>query len=170
MTRNSSWALCLLMSVGCLSASASAQQQSLKAITPYPEPEKGISRQVIELPELKNEYLYKVELMIGQTLEVDCNAHQLLGQLKSETVDGWGYPYYVFETAKTSDSGVMHVSTMMACPEQKKEKKFVGASLGANSMLSYNSKLPVVVYTPDNIEVKYRIWKADDKIVSAKIR
>ncbi|MBS0968619.1 ecotin [Chimaeribacter arupi] len=169
MTRTSPLAICLLMTASCLSASAFAQQPPLKNIAPYPQPEKGISRQVIQLPERKNEYLYKIELMIGQTLETDCNQHHLLGQLRSETVDGWGYPYYVYEPAKTPDSGMMHVSTMMACPEGKKEKKFVDANLGANGMLRYNSKLPVVVYTPGNIEVKYRIWKAEDNISSAKI-
>jgi ecotin len=26
------------------------------------------------------------------------------------------------------------------------------------SLLRYNSKLPIVVYTPENIDVKYRVW------------
>lgn len=37
-------------------------------------------------------------------------------------------------------------------------------------MLRYNSKLPIVVYTPENVEVKYRIWKAEDKIQDAVVR
>ncbi|EME1734887.1 ecotin, partial [Cronobacter sakazakii] len=49
----------------------------------------------------------------------------------------------------------------------KKEKKFVTANLGENGMLNYNSKLPVVVYAPENIDVKYRLWKADETLVSA---
>lgn len=170
MIRTPTLAVCLLITAGCLSASTFAQQQSSDNLAPYPKAEKGISRQTIQLPERKHEELYKVELMIGQTLEVDCNQHLLLGQLQSKTVDGWGYDYYVYEAAKSPDSGAMHISTRMACPAGKKEKKFVPANLGADGMLRYNSKLPVVVYTPENIEVKYRIWKADDKINAAEVR
>ena len=61
-------------------------------------------------------------------------------------------------------------STMMACPDGKKEKKFVTAYLGDAGMLRYNSKLPIVVYTPDNVDVKYRVWKAEEKIDNAVVR
>ncbi|WP_195767734.1 ecotin, partial [Klebsiella pneumoniae] len=77
---------------------------------------------------------------------------------------GWGYDYYVFEKL----SGP--VSTMMACPDGKKEKKFVTAGLGDDGMLRYNSKLPIVVYTPSNVDVKYRIWRADETIGNAVVR
>ena len=59
---------------------------------------------------------------------------------------------------------------MMACPDGKKTEKFVTAYLGDHSLLRYNSKLPIVVYTPENIEVKYRLWKADEKIDDAQVR
>ena len=62
------------------------------------------------------------------------------------------------------------VSTMMACPDGKKEKKFVTAYLGDNSLLRYNSKLPIVVYTPANVEVKYRVWKAEEETGTAEVR
>lgn len=170
MSKTSSWAIGWLIAASCFSASTSAQQQALKGIAPYPEPEKGLRRQVIALPERKNENLYKVELMIGQILEVDCNHHLLSGSLQSKTVDGWGYPYYIFETGNAAGSDVTHISTMMACPGDKKQRTFVKANLGANSLLNYNSKLPVVVYTPAGVEVKYRVWKAEDKVVSAEIK
>ena len=28
-------------------------------------------------------------------------------------------------------------------------------------------RLPIVVYTPDNVDVKYRVWKAEEKIDNA---
>ncbi|ELY4803353.1 serine protease inhibitor ecotin [Cronobacter malonaticus] len=156
-----------LAAAGCISGSVFAAEKTSENIAPFPKAEKGMVRQVIDLPERQDEASYKVELVIGQTLDVDCNKHQLAGKFERKTLDGWGYDYYTFESAKNADGSVMYTSTMMACPDGKKEKKFVTANLGENGMLNYNSKLPVVVYAPENIDVKYRLWKADETLVSA---
>lgn len=147
-----------LLAVACMSTSAAAAEQPLEKIAPFPKAEQGMKRQVIQLPQQQDESALKVELMIGQTLEVDCNRHRLGGQLESKTLEGWGYDYYVFDKVTSP------VSTMMACPDGNKEKQFVMAGLGDAGMLRYNSKLPIVVYTPANIDVKYRIWRADETI------
>ncbi|AGR59566.1 ecotin [Salmonella bongori] len=141
-----------------------ANTQPLEKIAPYPQAEKGMKRQVITLTPQQDESTLKVELLIGQTLNVDCNQHRLGGKLETKTLEGWGYDYYVFDKVTSP------VSTMMACPEGKKEQKFVTAWLGENGMLRYNSKLPIVVYTPANVDVKYRIWKADDNVQNAVVR
>jgi len=157
-----------LIAAACVSSSVFAsetpKQQPLEKVAPYPQADKGMKRQVIQLPVQQDEANFKVELLIGKTLEVDCNQHRLGGQLESKTLEGWGYDYYVFDKVTSP------VSTMMACPDGKKEKKFVTAYLGDNSLLRYNSKLPIVVYTPENVEVKYRIWKADENIGQAVVR
>ena len=151
-------------STSAWAASNEAGAQPLEKVAPYPKAEKGMKRQVIQLTPEKDESTLKVELLIGQTLEVDCNKHRLGGELDSKTLEGWGYDYYVFDKVTSP------VSTMMACPDGKKEKKFITAYLGEDGMLRYNSKLPIVVYTPENVEVKYRIWKAEDKIQDAVAR
>lgn len=151
-------------STSAWAASNEAGAQPLEKVAPYPKAEKGMKRQVIQLTPEKDESTLKVELLIGQTLEVDCNQHRLGGELDSKTLEGWGYDYYVFDKVTSP------VSTMMACPDGKKERKFVLAGLGDDAMLRYNSKLPIVVYTPDNVEVKYRIWKADETIGNAVVR
>ena len=157
-----------LIAAACVSTSAFATEsqkvQPLEKIAPYPQAEKGMKRQVIQLPAQQNEANFKVELLIGQTLEVDCNQHRLGGQLESKTLEGWGYDYFIF------DKMTSPVSTMMACPDGKKEKKFVTAYLGDNSLLRYNSKLPIVVYTPENVEVRYRVWEAQETVHNAEVR
>lgn len=157
-----------LLTAACISTSAFASDnqntQPLEKIAPYPQADKGMKRQVIQLPVQEDESAFKVELLIGQNLEVDCNQHRLGGKLESKTLEGWGYDYYVFDNVTSP------VSTMMACPDGKKTQRFVTAYLGDNSLLRYNSKLPIVVYTPENIDVKYRVWKADEQIENAVVR
>lgn len=140
-------------------AAGTAQQPAADA--PWPEASPGMVRQIITLPTQQNEQDFKVELAIGQTREVDCNRHSLGGTLETKTLQGWGYDYYVFTPA----SGM--ASTMMACPDGKKQSQFITATLGDSGMLRYNSRLPVVIYTPKDFEVKYRIWQADNTLHSA---
>jgi len=162
--KNASKLAAAVLSLACVSASAFAANTPLEKVAPYPQAEKGMKRQVITLPQQKDESGYKVELLIGQTLEVDCNQHRLGGELESKTLKGWGYDYYVFDKVTSP------ASTMMACPDGKKTQKFVTAYLGDDAMVRYNSKLPIVVYTPANIDVKYRIWKAEDNVQNAEKR
>jgi ecotin len=69
-----------LIAAACVSTSAFAsetsKEQPLEKVAPYPQAEKGMKRQVIQLPVQQDEANFKVELLIGQTLEVDCNQHR----------------------------------------------------------------------------------------------
>lgn len=64
-------------STSAWAASNDAGAQPLEKVAPYPKAEKGMKRQVIQLTPEKDESTLKVELLIGQTLEVDCNQHRL---------------------------------------------------------------------------------------------
>jgi len=60
----------------------------------------------------------------------------------------------------------------MACPpDEPKRSAFVRINPGKddaqNGWLRYNPKLPVVVYVPHDIEVRYRIWSADQHTATA---
>ena len=52
-------------------------------------------------------------------------------------------------------------STLVAPPPgAPKVKTFVTLG-GEPYLIRYNSKLPVVVYAPEGVEVRYRIWRTE---------
>lgn len=132
----------------------------LADVAPYPAASEGQVRQVIWLPERSNEDLLSVELVPGQVMQTDCNSRSFLATLTVKDVSGWGYSYYELSDVKGP------VATLMACPEGSEKEAFVAAQ-GDNYILRYNSKLPIVVYTPKNIELRYRIWSGSKALKSA---
>ncbi|MGG4773195.1 serine protease inhibitor ecotin [Paenalcaligenes sp. Me52] len=126
----------------------------------FPAPEPGFVRHVIHLPVGNYENDLKVELLPGKVIETDCNTRQFIGQLEEKTLEGWGYTYYVLPSIEGP------ISTMMACPEDSKKMQFVPVTGSAGSLLYYNSRLPVVVYLPEEVELRWRTWVATP-VVSA---
>ena len=126
----------------------------------FPAPEPGFVRHVIHLPVGNYENDLKVELLPGKVIETDCNTRQFIGQLQEKTLEGWGYTYYVLPNIEGP------ISTMMACPEDSKKMQFVPVTGSAGSLLYYNSRLPVVVYLPEEVELRWRTWVATP-VVSA---
>ncbi|WP_336346814.1 serine protease inhibitor ecotin [Pseudomonas monsensis] len=145
--------------IACLSTSAQASK--LEDVAPYPKAEAGFTRQVIYLPKQDQEENFQVEILAGKTLEVDCNRQRLGGVLDEKNLEGWGYPFYRLEKV------IGPMSTMMACPPGNQKKRAFVPVVGDGFMLRYNSKLPVVVYAPADVEVRYRVWSASDKVGTA---
>ncbi|MCW2271462.1 Ecotin precursor [compost metagenome] len=145
-----------------LAVGTSVQAASLKDVAPYPEAEKGFTRQVIHLPQQADESAFKLEVMAGKQLQVDCNRQHLGGSLEEKTLQGWGYSYYRLEKVMGP------ASTLMACPDNTRKEAFVPV-VGDGFMLRYNSKLPVVVYVPDGVQVRYRIWSASAEVKHATV-
>lgn len=137
-----------------VAANGASNQQPLEEIAPFPEAEEGMSRQAIFLPKKENEGDFQVELLIGKVLEVDCNRPRMHGTLQSKTLAGWGYHYFILAELPPA------ASTMMGCPNNIKSEEFVAAHLGDAAMQRYNSRLPIVVYVPKDVEVRYRVWSA----------
>ncbi|MDR2950619.1 MAG: serine protease inhibitor ecotin [Dysgonomonas sp.] len=136
---------------------AQSKQDIEKALEPFPKAAEGMVRHVIQLGKKSDESMYKVEIIPGKVMSVDCNHHSLMGNLEEKDLQGWGYNYYEF----TSNGQTR--STMMAC-NKPNENKFV---MGQTILIRYNSKLPIVVYAPQGYEIKYRIWKAGKNQSSA---
>ncbi|MBD9503659.1 serine protease inhibitor ecotin [Pseudomonas sp. PDM17] len=145
-----------------LSATATfANAAKLEDVAPYPKAEDGFVRQVIHLPREAQEENFKVEILAGKTLTVDCNRQRLGGTLEEKTLEGWGYSYYRLD--KVSGPA----STLMACPDGKTRQDFVPV-VGDGFVLRYNSKLPIVIYAPKDVEVRYRLWSASEKVEKAR--
>ncbi|WP_347926925.1 serine protease inhibitor ecotin [Pseudomonas helvetica] len=142
-----------------LSTLASAAK--LEDVAPYPKAETGFTRQVIHLAPQTREDSYQVEILAGKTLTVDCNHQRLGGTLEEKNLEGWGYPFYRLEKV------IGPMSTLMACPDGKNKQDFVPV-VGEGFRLRYNSKLPIVVYVPKDVEVRYRIWSASAKVEKAR--
>ena len=131
-------------------------------LKPYAEASEGMVRYVIELPKLEDESLKKVELVVGKTVPTDgVNRHFFGGKITREVVKGWGYSYYELKAI-----GPMAGTMMAPQPGAPKVDTFVSvrSDLG---LLRYNSKLPLVVYVPEGVEVQYRLWSTEAELVAA---
>lgn len=129
-----------------------SEQERERLLRPYPEAAEGMVRYVLFLEPLQDESIYKIELIPGKIMNVDCNQHLLSGRIEEKIIDGWGYPYFEFTT-----SGLVR-STRMACFKPN-EDRFVQAE---SLIIRYNSRLPVVVYLPEGYTVLHRIWSAGE--------
>lgn len=147
----------LIFFVGLYSSSVFAQD--LVDIAPYPIAQLNETRNVIWLNKFRNEDNYKIEIIAFKKGMRDCNQTSYQTAFKRNTIDGWGYSY--FTISELDDNGP--VSTMLPCQRPEKFLADIPVDLtGDESMWSYNSKLPIVVYAPKDITVKIKIWKFKD--------
>ena len=128
-------------------------QDNMKA---FPPADPGMVRFVLNLPSQEDEDAFKVELIVGKTVETDKhNRFFFGGSVEAVNIEGWGFTRYVLK-----DLGPMAGTLMAVEPSEPKVKRFISTG-GEPKLLRYNSKLPLVVYVPEGVEVKYRLWKAD---------
>ena len=125
----------------------------------FPPPEEGMVRYVLQLPKQDDESAFKVELIVGKTVQVDeRNRYFFGGRIEKETIKGWGFTRY-----KVSKLGPMAGTLMAIDPDEPKVARFV--TLGGDPyIIRYNSRLPIVVYGPEGVEVRDRIWSAGAEV------
>ncbi|WP_326984191.1 ecotin family protein [Chryseobacterium sp. MYb264] len=143
----------LIMMIG---VNAFAQKKAEKfaklEIEMFPKAKEGYKQVYVQLPIAKNENDLKVEFFVGAEKMLDCNKHFMMGEVKTQDLQGWGYTYYDVES-KGEVGG-----TLMGCPDQKLTKQFVNLK---PETVRYNSKLPLVFYIPKDMEVRYRVLRPD---------
>ena len=151
-------ALCLL-TLGALTMHAE-ERDYLKA---FPEASEGMKRFVIQLPHKERgvEDDFRVELFVGKHVLTDgVNQVRLGGQLKALPLKGWGFTYYELNAFGPA------ASTLMAAPPgTEKQKRFV---ITPPLMIRYNSRVPIVIYAPQDAVVKYRVWEAPEELAAVE--
>lgn len=130
----------------------------------FPTPAKGERRWVIQLPGVlppssdpalsSDPRDWRVQLIVGQMAEVDCNQTTFSGRLR---------PWRANDAAplvfRVENVGPL-ASTRMACPDQARRKAFVPMA-GRPYVLPYNASRPIVILAPDNLQLRWRLWKAE---------
>lgn len=136
-------------------------QEPRSSTSMYPAAKDGFTKYYIWLPTLTNESDNQVEIVVGKNTMVDCNSAWYSGVLEEKSVQGWGYTYYEVNNV----AGPM--STRMGCSESSDKEAFIQV-IGDNYLVRYNSKLPVVVYVPNDFEVQYKVWTTNSSLFEAE--
>jgi ecotin len=151
---------CVLLSFLCSAGLSMGQSDPLKA---FPAAKEGQMRYVITVPKIEVEESHKVELIVGKTVQTDgVNRTFFGGKMEEVELKGWGYSYY-----EVKELGPM-ASTLIGVPEgQKPVEAFVRMNHQL-PLLRYNSRMPIVVYLPEGVELRYRIWDAGKEEIAPK--
>lgn len=118
-------------------------------------------RWVIRMPASDHEDLLKVEVIVGRNGPMDCNATWFNGSLNQQTNRKWGVVYY--EMGKITGPA----STRIACPAGSQKDGFIRVK-GNGFLFDYNSKMPIVIFAPQDFDVRYRVWHGDDSTTAAE--
>jgi ecotin len=120
----------------------------------YSAADKGMVRRVMQLPSVQDESSLRVELVAGRTIETDgVNHYSLDGGIEENMITGWQFPRYDVTL------GGVTSTKMGVLGKHLKVNKFVAIG-GRPQLFRYNSRLPLVVYLPEDGTVRYRIWRA----------
>ena len=129
--------------------------QAADNLQAFPPAEAGQVRYVLQVPPQEDESAFQVQLVAGKTVKADQhNRYFFGGQIQEETIPGWGFPRFV-----VSALGPMAGTLMAVDPNAPKVERFIMLG-GEPFLIRYNSRLPIVVYAPEGVEVRYRIWSA----------
>ncbi len=152
--------LSLSVALACLAAfPAAAQTEAERNLKAFPPADQGMTRHVLMLPPAEQEDSLRVELQIGKMVKTDAaNRYFFGGSLQAVNIEGWGFTRYV-----VSDLGPMGGTLMAVDPEVPQVDRFITLG-GEPQLMRYNSRLPLVVYVPNGVEVRYRIWRAGPEV------
>ena len=134
-------------------------------LTPYPQPGRGERRWLIQppgvLPPIADAGLsphpsdWRLELIVGRELRVDCNGPRLSGRLQRVLLPGSRLP--ILRLIETGPP----IYTRMACPADPPARRAFVAIGNEPFLLPYRVSPPIVIYAPSELQVRWRLWKAE---------
>jgi len=134
----------------------------------YPKAAAGDRRWVIQLPGVlplnpdptmsSNSADWRVQLLVGQMVQLDCNRQMFGGKLRAVKPAQQGGPviYRVTEVGQLA-------STRMACPADQPRRSAFVPMAGKAFVVPYNASRPIVVDAPRPLELRWRLWKAESQ-------
>ncbi len=153
--------LFLLASLPWFAHATEGAEENLEIYLPASE---GQIRHVIILPhkERGEESDFRVELIVGKMMMTDgVNFYRIDGTIEEKTLEGWGYPYF------QAFAGPVFQTLIGSMGARQQVEKFV---VMPGKLIRYNSRLPIVVYTRPDMEVRYRVWLAGAETFTAEAR
>jgi len=131
----------------------------------YPAPAAGERRWVIQLPGVlpptRDPALspqprdWRVQLIVGQLAEIDCNQHSFAGRLRH-----WRQADDKPMVFRVDNVGPM-ASTRMACPPGQPRRQAFVTMAGKPYVVPYEVSHPIVIYAPAALQLRWRLWKAE---------
>lgn len=128
----------------------------------YPDAKEGFKKVELKLAQKSNEKDYKIEIFLVSNMKLDdCENASLNAKLETKFLIPPGrYAYY-----ELSNSNIETMTFKNGnCSNQKIDKK----AYNYPKMEEYSSTLPYVFYIPKNMNIEYRIWKAEPKYIEVK--
>ena len=134
----------------------------LKSIA-HPEPKEGYKEVVLnilywdEMMERNSPEKYKIELRFRKMWETDsCNRYSFGSSLNTLKVPGASYlDYYELDEVRGPSS------TRMGCRDNRRLMRLVDV-LTFQQFTLFRVSNVIVLHLPKDVEVDYRVWKADD--------
>ena len=134
-------------------------------LKPYPAPAPGERRWLIQLSDLlppsqdpalsTNPTDWRVELIAGRNLELDCNQVTFSGRLRAQPVAGTQ-----LRVVRISEVSPL-ATTRMACPPGEPKRRAFVPMGGKPFVVPYDASRPIVLYAPKDLELRWRLWKAE---------
>lgn len=128
--------------------------------TMFPRPDPGRKIHFVVLPPLERESRKKIQLIIGLQTQVDqCSKYWIRGSLAEDKaqIGGKSYPYYSVEGVEVGsnivDCFIVGDDGVFRNPPMVQKVLY----LGGIAQQLYKSDFPLVVYTPINFVVKYKV-------------
>lgn len=138
---------------------SSAETEAERNMKAFPPADAGMTRHVLMLPPEDQEDSLRVELIVGKTVRTDeVNRYFFAGKLREVNIEGWGFTRHLL-----AELGPMAGTLIALDPGVPLVDRFVTLG-GEPQLLRYNSRLPLVVYVPEGVEVRHRIWRAAPEI------